>query len=645
MFHATAKGFRPLLSDSTTSLRTYAWPSPRIESNSLAQLYKSIDANQVEDITITDDLTKVYYHTIDDVENNADIETPIIHVAPTNPIMTDRLIDFSEKHHVYTTFAPPQPNLVQDSLKVLDTGFQIIYYPLVAFILFQLIGGIISSIFNRSNSGSGSPFLGGQPNPFAQRGNGKSMFSVGRPSMGEKINMRNANITLESWAGSREVFEECFEIVCFLKNSTDFKAVGAEIPKGVLLEGPPGTGKTLLAKAIASEADANFISVSASEFIELYVGLGAAKVRNLFQSARENKPAIIFIDEIDSVGRQRGAGINMGNDEREQTLNQLLAEMDGFASNEGVLVIAATNRRDVLDAALLRPGRFDRLINVPLPDRVSRKAILEVQTDSKRMASDVRYDYLAELTAGFSGAQLKNLVNEAAIYAARASNTTICQENIEQALEKIVVGIVKTVDTRSEEARTRIALHEIGHALLADHFSEYFELKKVSIQSTYNGAGGYTIFGEYPDIVESGLYTKDLLIKRIIVALGGKAVENLFYGEEHVSVGAVEDLKQANSLAQRMVGSYGMGNELEVFVNQNLDQASSPFLGKTLASGAMKYSEATRELYDKEVMDIIRASYQEAKVILSSNRDTIQKIMDQLLIKTSLSGEEFRGLL
>ena len=633
----------PSFLDSTTSLRSYTFPALKLETNSLAELYKKINENQVEDITIADDLSKVYYRTID----NKGSDKPILHVAPTNPIMADRLIDFSEKHHVYTSFSPPQPNLLQDGLKFLDTGFQIIYFPVIAFILLQFIGGFISSFFNRPSSPMNRPFIGGPmggSNPFTN-GNGKSMFSVGKPGMDEKTNMKNANITLKSWAGSKEVFDECFEIVRYLKNATAFKAVGAEIPKGVLLEGPPGTGKTLLAKAIASEADANFISVSASEFVELFVGLGASKVRNLFQSARENKPAIIFIDEIDSVGRQRGAGINMGNDEREQTLNQLLAEMDGFASNDGVLVIAATNRRDVLDAALLRPGRFDRLINVPLPDRVSRKAILDVHTRSKNMNPDIRYEYLAELTAGFSGAQLKNLINEAAIYAARDGNTTISQQNIEYALEKIVVGIIKTVDTRSSEARRRVALHEIGHAFLADHFSEYFELKKVSIQSTYNGAGGYTLFGEYPEIVESGLYTKDLLTKRIVVALGGKAAENLFYGEDHVSVGAVEDLKQANSLGQRMVGSYGMGNELEVFVNQNLDQTSSPFLGRTLASGSMKYSESTRELYDKEVMDIIRAAYQEAKNILSSNRETIERIMDQLLMRTTLSGDEFRKLL
>jgi cell division protease FtsH len=646
MFHATANGLRSLADSSTTSLRSYTYrPSsryssryayPQIQTGSLAELYKGIDEKRIEDITITNDLSKIYYREVE----NKDSEEPVFHVATSNPIMVDRVIDYSEKHNVYTSFVDPPQGLFQSAGKLVETGLLLIYYPVMFLILFN----ILRSFFQGFGSGSGmNPFTGGS-NPFDQQRNGKGMFSVGKPSRIDQTNMKNSNITLASWAGSKEVFEECFEIVRYLKNATAFKAVGAEIPKGVLLEGPPGTGKTLLAKAIASEADANFISVSASEFIELYVGLGAAKVRNLFTAARASKPSIIFIDEIDSIGRQRGAGINMGNDEREQTLNQLLSEMDGFVSNEGVLVIAATNRRDVLDSALLRPGRFDRLINVPLPDRVSREAILGVHAKSKKMSEDVRYEYLAELTAGFSGAQLKNLINEAAIYAARDGNTTISQQNIEYALEKIVVGIIKTVDTRSPEARERVALHEIGHAFLAAYFSEYFELKKVSIQSTYSGAGGYTLFGEYPNIAEAGLYTKDLLIKRIVVALGGKAAENLFYGEDHVSVGAVEDLKQANSLAQRMVGSYGMGNELEVFVNQNLDQESNPFLGKTLATGGVKYSESTRELYDKEVMDIIRSAYQEAKTILSLNRDSIQKIMAELLSKTTLSGDDFKKM-
>ena len=277
--------------------------------------------------------------------------------------------------------------------------------------------------------------------------------------------IQKANISLSSFAGSPEIFQECTEVVSYLKNSTIYKNAGAEIPKGILLEGPPGTGKTLLAKAIASEAGANFISITASEFVEVFVGVGASKIRKLFENARNNKPCIIFIDEIDAVGRQRGAGINMANDEREQTLNQLLAEMDGFGDNEGILVIAATNRKDVLDSALLRPGRFDRLITVPLPDRDSRRQILNVHTKNKVFSKDVNLDLVAELTTGFSGAQLKNLMNEAAIYAARKGNTIINEIDIMNALDKLIIGLIKNNDTRDHVAKRRIAIHEVGHRL------------------------------------------------------------------------------------------------------------------------------------------------------------------------------------
>jgi cell division protease FtsH len=451
--------------------------------------------------------------------------------------------------------------------------------------------------------------------------------------------MQKANISLSSWKGSPEVFEECTEIASYLKNATVFQAAGAEIPKGILLEGPPGTGKTLIAKAIAGETDAWFLAVSASEFIELYVGLGAQKIRNLFRVARENKPAIIFIDEIDSIGRQRGTGINMGNDEREQTLNQLLAEMDGFAQNDGIIVIAATNRRDVLDAALLRPGRFDRIVNVPLPDRESRRDILEKYTESKKISSDVDMDVLAEMTGGFSGAELKNLLNEAAILAARKGATIIDQLDLENALEKLAVGIIKKTDTRSEDARRRVAIHEIGHAFLAAYFKEYFQLKKVTIQSTYNGAGGYTMFNEYPEITESGLYTKDLLKKKLIVALGGKAAEQVFYGREQVSLGAIQDLKQANSIARRMVGNWGMGNDLEVFYNENMESGQTPFLGRSLASGSA-YSDMMLEKMDKEALNLVDNAYLEALNFITAKRDTVTKLVDLLLESVTLSGSE-----
>lgn len=593
--------------------KPFQFNKQRIVHSSLANLYKNIEDQNVDTIAISPDLNKIYYRVNPDftiplppeaVEN---LET--IQMADSNPLMTDRILEYAEKNQVYTSFleAPTNPfyNLISSTLDFASS----LFYPVLLIFLARII-------LSGQNRGPGSPF---------------SMFGpVGKQN--EKENMIKANVSLSSWAGSPEVFNECIEIVSFLKNATLYNNVGAELPKGILLEGPPGTGKTLLAKAIASEADANFISVSASEFIELYVGLGASKVRDLFRRARENTPAIIFIDEIDTVGKQRGGGFSMGgNDEREQTLNQILAEMDGFANNQGVIVIAATNRKDILDSALLRPGRFDRLVYVPLPDLPSRRAILDVHTKNKYMKSDINYDYIAEATSGFSGAQIKNLINEAAIFAARAGNQTISQENIETAIEKTVIGIVRTKDTRTEDARRRVAIHEIGHAFLAHHFSKYFDLKKVTIQSTYEGAGGYTLFNDKPEIEESGLYTKEMLKQRLIVTLGGKAAEYLFYGQENVSLGAIQDLKQANGLAQRMVGNYGMGKELEIFFNENLD--STGF--------SNKYSERTKGKFDEEVADLVNQAYQEAVQILQEHNEEVRLYADKLVLKTTLVATDF----
>jgi len=598
----------------------------------LGELYKDIENHNVDNIYFSDDLQNVYFQELKDPSADPDYPIPY-RMARSNPLVTDRLITFSETNKVNTVFLEQPANPIRDVVQAVGQTFDFFFLPVIglfilrSFLSFQqtMGGGFPGS---RRGPGGGIPFYS-NPNE--------------KQKTEDQLNMQKMNISLKSWAGSPEIFEECTEIVSYLKNATVYKNAGAEIPKGILLEGPPGTGKTLLAKAIASETDAWFLSVSASEFIELFVGLGAQKVRNLFAKARENKPAIIFIDEIDSVGRQRGAGINMGNDEREQTLNQLLAEMDGFAQNDGVIVIAATNRRDVLDAALLRPGRFDRVINVPLPDRESRRAILGVHSRNKTMDPSIQLDFLSEATGGFSGAELKNLVNEAAIYAARAGNVTITQQNMEDALEKSVVGIVKKVDTRSEDAKMRVAIHEIGHAFLAAYFKQYFQLKKVTIQSTYNGAGGYTLFSEYPEITESGLYTKDLLQKRLVVALGGKAAETVFYGKEEVSLGAVQDLKQANSMARRMIGNYGMGDELEVFFDENMDSGRSPFLGRSLASGST-YSDKTSALVDKESLRLLKGAYSEALDILEKNQNTVSLLVSLLMNGTTLTGKMVEDL-
>jgi len=412
------------------------------------------------------------------------------------------------------------------------------------------------------------------------------------------------------------------------------------MPKGILLEGPPGTGKTLLAKAIATETNSTFISISGSEFVELFVGMGASRVRELFDTARQNRPCIIFIDEIDAVGRQRGAGINMANDEREQTLNQLLYEMDGFNNNDDIVVMAATNRRDVLDQALLRPGRFDRIIRVPVPDKFSREKILDFYIKNKKTDKPFDIKAIAELTDGFSGAQLKNLINEAAILSARNNETIIQEKYIFESFEKSIVGLIRNNADVEPVTKQRVAIHESGHALLSIIFKKYFDFQKASIQPTYNGAGGYTIFAEKPEIKEGGLYTKDVLHKRLIVTLGGKAAESIYYGDDFISLGANEDLRQANGLARRMIGNFGMGDKLEVFFNDNIGDESNPFLGRSLGMGGDKYSQNTKYIMDKESLNLVKNAYSDAKYILNQNYDKLIEFSELLMNNTIIMSKD-----
>lgn len=411
--------------------------------------------------------------------------------------------------------------------------------------------------------------MGGMPG--MPRGGMPGIFGQGQDEFTMTDN--NLNISLSSWSGSPEIFNECYEIISYLKDEKIYREAGAELPKGILLEGLPGTGKTLLAKAIASEVNATFISLVGSQFVEMFVGVGAQRVREIFRVARENRPCILFIDEIDAIGKSRGKGTAF-NDEREQTLNQLLSEMDGFQDNEGILIIGATNLKDSLDAALLRPGRFDRIINVPLPDLNSREMILKQYIDSKPWKMvNVSIANLASMTAGFSGADLKNLINEATIHAVRrfqalgynglglakmaTQKKTITEKDLSDALEKILVGIIKQNDTRSLDLKQRVALHELGHAYMVAQFPHYFQLQKISIQSTYSGIGGYTMFKAHDEITEGGMYTKDFFEKRIQIALGGKACEEIFYGKQFISLGASRDLEEANHLAKQMIEQYG----------------------------------------------------------------------------------------
>jgi cell division protease FtsH len=565
-------------------------------------------------------IDKIYidnnYKEIISVDNLAqtDLVYNHYHIASINPVVVPNLIDKTSEAHIPIYFTDFDSNFVnlQNIVGVLSSILGFIVPAYIALNLFFLFTN------SRRPQNMGSP-----PNP---------MFGFLQK---DDTNFVKPNVTLDSWAGSPEVLEECREVISFIENKERFQQIGAEMPKGILLEGPPGTGKTLLAKAIASATNSNFIAISASEFVELYVGMGASRVRNLFKNARENRPCIIFIDEIDAVGRQRGAGINMANDEREQTLNQLLYEMDGFNNNTDIIIMAATNRKDVLDQALLRPGRFDRSIKVPLPDTPSREKILSYYLKNKVLEKPFDIKLIAELASDFSGAQLKNLINEAAILSARNNYTAIQERFMFDAFEKSIVGLIKTNATIAPDTKLRVAIHEAGHSLLALKYSKYFDFQKVSIQPTYNGAGGYTIFSEKPEIKEGGLYTKDLLKKRLIITMGGKAAEAIYYGNEFVSMGAIQDLSQANSLAKRMIGNFGMGNKLEVFYNEDINDESNPFLGRSLSVGD-KYSQNTKYIMDKESLELVKEAYQEAVKYLSFNRIKLIKLTELLQNNTIL---------
>ena len=535
-----------------------------------SKLLNNIEQHKISKIIFTKTLSTV-------ISENEDLDN---YVTDINPFAVTQLLDISKQNNIETIFSTEPTTNIFDLI--------------VPFIFISLLLTFIRSLFIQSNSGIPS-----------------MPINLNK----DKNNMIKANISLNSFSGSPEILQECFEVVSYLKNSSLYEIAGAEIPKGILLEGPPGTGKTLLAKAIASETNSNFISISGSEFVEIFVGIGANKVRNLFQTARKNKPCIIFIDEIDAVGKQIGTGLTFGNDEREQTLNQILTEMDGFSNNDKLLIIAATNRKEVLDQALLRPGRFDRIIRVPLPDFNSRKSILNYHSKNKLLNETINMNLLSELTTGFSGAQLKNLLNEAAIFAAREGKKIISEKNIYDSLDKLIIGIIKTIDTRDEETQRRVAIHEAGHALLVKLYKYDFELKKVSIKNTYNGAGGYTIFNENKNITESGLYTKDLLTKRIIISMGGKAAETVIYGDNLVSNGAIQDIKVAYNLGNQMITEFGMG---------------------TLIFSSEMKSEYLKELIDINTLNLINNAFNDAVRLIKNHTKILNKIVDELLINKVL---------
>ena len=525
----------------------------------------------------------------------------------------------------FATYAPYNANLVD---RLGDKGVKISAAPADEFSFFQLflswlpmlllIGVWIFAL--RQMQGGGGKIMG---------------FGKSRARM---LSEKQGRVTFEDVAGIDEAKQELEEVVDFLKDPKKFQRLGGEIPKGVLLIGPPGTGKTLLARAIAGEANVPFFTISGSDFVEMFVGVGASRVRDMFEQAKKNAPCIVFIDEIDAVGRQRGAGLGGGNDEREQTLNQLLVEMDGFESNEGVILIAATNRPDVLDPALLRPGRFDRQVIVPVPDVVGREKVLRVHMQKIPLASDVDPKVIARGTPGFSGADLKNLVNEAALLGARRNKRSVGMTEFEEAKDKVMMGAERRSMVMTEEEKKLTAYHESGHALVAIHMIESDPIHKATIIPRGRALGMVMRLPEGDRLS----ITRAKLHADLAVAMGGRVAEEIIFGEEKITTGASSDIKMATDMARRMVTEWGMSEKLGPLSYGEADQEI--FLGHSIAQ-RKNMSDSTAHIIDQEVRKIVDVAYLKARHILTEYVTDLHHLAKGLLEHETLSGEEIKSIL
>lgn len=539
--------------------------------------------------------------------------------------VTCKLQDGSEKKHTLLSLGLFDEHIMPMVIEQAEKGVIVEYdfkegFVLpwwVSFIPYVLLFGGMIAVFvlmNRQMNGGGS-----KGPAFA-----RARFKMGNNDKNKK--------TFADVAGADEEKEELKEMVDFLKEPRKFLDLGARIPKGVLLIGPPGTGKTLLAKAVAGEAGVPFFTMSGSDFVELYVGVGASRVRDLFEEAKKNSPCIIFIDEIDAVGRQRGTGLGGGHDEREQTLNQLLVEMDGFGVNSGIIVMAATNRADVLDPALLRPGRFDRQVYVGIPDAEGREEILKVHAKGKTFDSDVSLADIAKETIGFTGADLENLLNEAALLAARQNRTSISRQNVQDAVMKVVAGPEKRSRKIVEKERRLTAYHEAGHAVVAQFLPTADPVHEISIIPR-GRAGGYTMYLPKEDL---SYHTRNEMLENIVSLLGGRASEELTLDD--ISTGASNDIERATAIARQMVTRYGMSEAVGPILYGS--DPTAVFLGRDLATHK-DYSEKVAAQIDDEVRRIIDEAYSRAKTILSENMDTVTAVAEKLLQQEKMTGEEF----
>ena len=561
-----------------------------IEGSSYSDFRNNLSQNKIEEVSFKQD--QILYKLKDDkkIYKTGKMEDP------------DIVKDLEEKGVEYSSEIPEKPSLFMNF--VMTWGF-----PILLFFLLQ------RAMTKRMQNLGGGGILGG----------GKKI---------KKYEPSGETVDFDDVAGQEEAEDSLVEIVDYLKNPKKYTDIGAKCPKGALLVGPPGTGKTLLARAVAGESHVPFFSIAGSEFVEMFAGRGAAKVRELFEEAKKNAPCIIFIDEIDTIGKKRDAGGFSGNDEREQTLNQLLTEMDGFDGNIGIVMLAATNRPEILDPALLRPGRFDRQIRVELPTLKDRIAILKVHARSYKMEDDIDYSLIARSTAGASGAQLANILNEAALRAVRMGQDKVRQEDIQESIEVVIAGAQRKQDILSPEEKKRVAYHEIGHALVAALQTGSEPVEKITIIPRTSGALGYTM--QVPKD-EKNLYTREDLINHITTLCGGRAAEEVIFNE--VSTGAANDIEKATETARSMITQYGMAEEFGMVKFQD---SGSRYMGD---NGNMNCSEETRKEVDDLMVKIVKSAQDNARKLIADNRDAMKELSEFLLEEETITGKQFMEIL
>lgn len=600
----------------------------------IQELSARVDKDNIEGVSLIVKDNVVNGLVAIDKNYNEIIDSNNLHLVRTGiPELTNRVLDILNSHNInYDIFYQPGNFDISSIFQIiLNIGF--------AYLLLSIVGTLITGRGGGGLSGMG-------PNPL---NNKVEVITVDT----------NISTKFSDVAGCDEAKYELEEIVDFLKNPSYYAEAGAKVPKGVLLEGPPGTGKTLLARAVAGEAGVSFIPATGSEFIEMFVGVGAARVRKLFDLARENKPAVIFIDEIDAIGRQRGTGVNSGNDEREQTLNQILTNMDGFGKEEGIIILGATNRVDILDSALVRSGRFDRKVKVGLPDDDGREEILKVHLRNKKISDDVDLKEISQLTGGFSGADLENLANEAIILSLRNNSTIISRDRFLDAFEKTTIGLPSNKETRDNELLELVAYHEAGHALIASLFSEFYDVRKVTITANKGGAGGYTLFT--PKDRYNSYPTKKYLLSRLLVSLGGRAAEIVLYNKNRsiendnysdhrlfgstedldITTGASNDLKQADDLARNYIKLFGSSDGSLTVQTEDNDQ---PFLGRSMAMSSQGISEYARSQIDMGVKELLDFAKNTAVDILRENEEALDLTANKLLKDITIDNSYLESL-